>query len=238
MEEHQGGCLCGQLRYITKGAPDRAAVCHCRYCQLRSGSAFGNLVYFADDQIEIVAGELKDFHFTSESGYAWQTAIMHVSGDRIEPIAFAAQRFHVLKLEISEFDQVLLSEIEDVSDTTGEFWDEVGGRIANTMKQAVLFLQEQQDFPPFPQVHVVADALRAENFIQLIDRHFSLAPVRLWDPTKTAEMSPPVQNLVSQFANRSGFILALGLGLRRLGTFGKDGPGLKQLSMLPQALYQ
>ena len=69
--------------------------------------------------------------------------IMHVSGDRIELIAFAAQRFHVLKLEISEFDQVLLSEIEDVSDTTGEFWDEVGGRIANTMKQAVMLLHEE-----------------------------------------------------------------------------------------------
>ncbi len=68
---------------------------------------------------------------------------MHVSGDRIELIAFAAQRFHVLKLEISEFDQVLLSEIEDVSDTTGEFWDEVGGRIANTMKQAVMLLHEE-----------------------------------------------------------------------------------------------
>ena len=161
-------------------------------------------------------------------------AIMHLSGDRIELIAFAAQRFHVLKLEISEFDQVLLSEIEDVSDTTGEFWDEVGGRIANTMKQAVLFLQEEHNFPPFQHVHVVVDALRAENFIHLIDRHFSLAPVRLWDPTKTAEMSPPVQNLISQVANRSGFTSALGLRLRRLGTFGDDGPGLMQLSMLPQ----
>ena len=83
MEEHQGGCLCGQLRYITKGAPYRAAVCHCRYCQLRSGSAFGNLVYFADDQIEIVAGELKDFHFTSESGYAWQTRFCGTCGTTV-----------------------------------------------------------------------------------------------------------------------------------------------------------
>ena len=161
-------------------------------------------------------------------------AILHVSGDRMELIAFTSQRFHVLKLEISEFDQVLLSEIEDVPDTTGEFWDEVGGRIANTMKQAVLFLQEEQDFPPFPTVHVVVDALRAQNFIQLIDRHFSLAPVRLWDPIEGTEMAPQVQTLMSQVANRSGFTSALGLGLRRLGTFGSDGTGIMQLSMLPQ----
>ena len=37
---------------------------------------------------------------------------------------------------------------------------EVGGRVANTFKQAVLFLQEEQDFPTFPVIHVVIDALR------------------------------------------------------------------------------
>ena len=143
-------------------------------------------------------------------------AILHVSGERMELIAFQAQRFHVVKLEISEFDQVLLSEIEDVQDTTGDFWDEVGGRVANTLKQAVLFLQEEQDFPPFSTVHVVIDALRAQNFMTLVDRHFALAPVRLWDPMIRADMSSQVQALAGQVANRSGFTSALGLGLRRL----------------------
>ncbi len=161
-------------------------------------------------------------------------AILHVSGERMELIAFQAQRFHVVKLEISEFDQVLLSEIEDVQDTTGDFWDEVGGRVANTLKQAVLFLQEEQDFPPFSTVHVVIDALRAQNFMTLVDRHFALAPVRLWDPMIRADMSSQVQALAGQVANRSGFTSALGLGLRRLGTFGNEGPGILRLSMLPQ----
>ena len=34
-----------------------------------------------------------------------------------------------------------------MQDTVGEFWDEVGGRVGNTLRQAVLFLQEEQDFP-------------------------------------------------------------------------------------------
>ena len=37
-EIHQGGCACGENRYETTGNPERARVCHCRYCQLRSGS--------------------------------------------------------------------------------------------------------------------------------------------------------------------------------------------------------
>jgi len=160
-------------------------------------------------------------------------AILNVSAERIELIAFQAQRFHALKLEISEFDQVLLSEIEDVQDTTGEFWDEVGGRVANTLKQAVLFVQEEQDFPTFPVIHVVIDALRGQNFMTLIDRHFALAPVRLLDPVANCEMAPHVQTMMSRVSNRSGFTAALGLALRRLGTFGNEGPGILRLSMLP-----
>ena len=40
-EKHQGGCLCGKVRYETDGSPERSGVCHCRYCQLRTGSSFG-----------------------------------------------------------------------------------------------------------------------------------------------------------------------------------------------------
>ena len=47
-------------------------------------------------------------------------------------------------------------------------------------------------------------------------------------------MAPHVQNMLSQVSNRSGFTSALGLALRRLGTFGNDGPGMLRLSMLPQ----
>ncbi len=75
-----------------------------------------------------------------------------MSDDRIELITIVAQRFDVLKLEISEFDELLLSEIEDVSDTTGKFWDEVGGRIANTMKQAVMLLHEELSSSQF-EIH-------------------------------------------------------------------------------------
>ena len=47
-EIHLGGCACGENRYETSGNPERARVCHCRYCQLRSGSPFGVGAWFKD----------------------------------------------------------------------------------------------------------------------------------------------------------------------------------------------
>lgn len=162
-------------------------------------------------------------------------AILHIANDRMEIIAFQPTRFHTVKLEISEFDQVLLNEIEDVENPTGDFWDEIGGRVANTLKQSVLFLQEEQDFPPFSVIYVAVDSLRSQNLMFLLDKHFSLAPITLWDPTASARMSAPVESLLTQVNNKSGFASAFGLALRKLGTFGDQGSGIIKLSMLPQS---
>ena len=98
--------------------------------------------------------------------------VLHVSAARIEILAFQPSRFHTAKLEISDFEQILLAEIEDVDDPSGEFWEEVGGRVANTMKQAMRFLQKKQDFPPFSLIYVATNSLRARNLMSLLNRHF------------------------------------------------------------------
>ena len=66
-----GGCACGKVRYEVKGNPQVSAVCHCRYCQLRSGSAFGTLVYFSEENFKIISGKCNTYKFISESGYNW-----------------------------------------------------------------------------------------------------------------------------------------------------------------------
>jgi hypothetical protein len=83
MLKHKGGCLCGCIRYIVSGEPEIAAVCHCRYCQLRTGSAFGSLAYFKDENLKIISGELKKFNFTSESGNKWETYFCDQCGTTI-----------------------------------------------------------------------------------------------------------------------------------------------------------
>ena len=70
---HKGGCLCGSVRYQVTGAPEVASVCHCRYCQLRSGSAFSISVYFAQDQVQLGDGVVKTHELTTASGRAFDT---------------------------------------------------------------------------------------------------------------------------------------------------------------------
>lgn len=37
---HEGGCLCGDVRYRTMAAPLRVTICHCTFCQRFTGTAF------------------------------------------------------------------------------------------------------------------------------------------------------------------------------------------------------
>lgn len=37
---HEGGCLCGDVRYRTTAGPVRVTICHCTFCQRLTGSAF------------------------------------------------------------------------------------------------------------------------------------------------------------------------------------------------------
>lgn len=70
---HQGGCQCGAVRYETIGEPEKTAICHCRYCQTRTGSAFGVSVYFPSENVRVLSGEMKDYYFETESGRSFTT---------------------------------------------------------------------------------------------------------------------------------------------------------------------
>jgi hypothetical protein len=72
-EIHQGGCACGENRYETSGNPERARVCHCRYCQLRSGSPFGVGAWFKDENIKHISKNYNQYKFVTESGNSFET---------------------------------------------------------------------------------------------------------------------------------------------------------------------
>ena len=50
---HEGGCVCGAVRYRARNAPLRTSACHCTFCQRRTGSAFGMGAFFKDEDVEL-----------------------------------------------------------------------------------------------------------------------------------------------------------------------------------------
>ena len=80
---HEGGCLCGEARYVVSGYPEPRGVCHCRYCQLRTGSAFAVLAYFEPDNFSLRSGQLSHYEFTSQSGKKWDVNFCQKCGTTV-----------------------------------------------------------------------------------------------------------------------------------------------------------
>jgi hypothetical protein len=53
---HDGGCLCGQIRYRTLATPSRVTVCHCRFCQRATGGDAMIEPIFRKEDLELVQG--------------------------------------------------------------------------------------------------------------------------------------------------------------------------------------
>ena len=66
MSTHQGGCLCGSLRYATIGHPERIVFCHCRFCQRATGSSFLLEAMFKRENFKLVFGAPTKYELTSE----------------------------------------------------------------------------------------------------------------------------------------------------------------------------
>jgi hypothetical protein len=67
--EHQGGCLCRAVRYRTRGAPQRVTICHCKFCQRATGSAFMVEPIFGSGELEVTSGRAATYlHRSAGSG--------------------------------------------------------------------------------------------------------------------------------------------------------------------------
>jgi hypothetical protein len=67
--KHEGGCVCGAVRYVTVGEPGRVTVCHCTWCQRRTGTAFSVEAVFDEEKVQFNGGLLTKYrHISDESG--------------------------------------------------------------------------------------------------------------------------------------------------------------------------
>ena len=67
----EGGCACGDVRYRTVGDPVLATVCHCKYCQKRTGSAFSEPVMFRIEQVEFSGTARTIYEHQSDESGRW-----------------------------------------------------------------------------------------------------------------------------------------------------------------------
>lgn len=87
---HTARCSCGAVSVTVSGTPVFQAVCSCKDCQERTGSAFGMSVYFKDENVVCYSGAPRayrrisakhrylDFHFCPECGVNvyWRTEFL------------------------------------------------------------------------------------------------------------------------------------------------------------------
>jgi hypothetical protein len=69
MASRTASCHCRQLRLNCEGEPTKISMCHCLDCQRRTGSLFSIAVFYAREQIEIAAGDVRSYQRASASGY-------------------------------------------------------------------------------------------------------------------------------------------------------------------------
>ncbi len=53
MERFTGGCLCGDVRIVASGRPDRVGICHCFDCRKHHGALFSASAIFRKEAVTI-----------------------------------------------------------------------------------------------------------------------------------------------------------------------------------------
>ena len=66
-EVHEGGCLCGAVRYRVVGSLTNVAHCHCNMCRRASGAPFVTWAVVPADAFEIVSGEPMVYRSSADS---------------------------------------------------------------------------------------------------------------------------------------------------------------------------
>lgn len=61
-------CCCGACAIQVKGEPEINAVCHCKNCQHRTGSAFGWSVYFPNHAVVATLGAFRTYSIKGDAG--------------------------------------------------------------------------------------------------------------------------------------------------------------------------
>ena len=82
MEQYTGGCLCGDVRIVATGRPDRVGLCHCLDCRKHHGALFHASAVFACEAVTVEGrpAEYEGRWFCRRCG----SPVFSRSGDEVE----------------------------------------------------------------------------------------------------------------------------------------------------------
>jgi hypothetical protein len=69
--ERSGQCVCGSVQFVCAGEPERVTVCHCLWCQRRTGTAFGTEAVFQEKNIAFSGIAASSYRHTSDESGRW-----------------------------------------------------------------------------------------------------------------------------------------------------------------------
>ena len=82
MVQFTGGCLCGKVRLVASGQPNRVGVCHCLDCRKHHGALFFASAMFPEEAVTI-SGQTRDYagrNFCPNCG----SSVFALSEDEVE----------------------------------------------------------------------------------------------------------------------------------------------------------
>lgn len=143
--------------------------------------------------------------------------LLHIARGRSKLLAVGPERIISAAVNISELDEELLDEIESISDISGEFWEEVGLRVDSALKQAVLYLREQEGIPTLRNIYVISEASKFENMLSLLKANFNLGTLKSWLPlNQVSKNSLETISASSVIPNQTIWASLIGGGLQGL----------------------
>jgi len=66
-----GQCVCGAVSYQFTGEPQRVTICHCNWCQRRTGSDYGVEVVLESSQLQIDETSVTRYRHRSDESGRW-----------------------------------------------------------------------------------------------------------------------------------------------------------------------
>jgi len=113
----EGGCYCGQLRYVAEGEPMMKAQCHCRECQYISGGSPNMFLLMPPDGFSFTKGTPKQFarsdlegavtrEFCAECGTHLTTAVILKVGTLDDPSLYGSPQMAIYTIDKQVFHQI------------------------------------------------------------------------------------------------------------------------------------